>query len=129
MYHGTVSGSFKNALDWLQLLSDRDPPFLTTKVEGLIGTAGGVQGLQAVNTMEFAVRALRGWAVPLVIPVARVWEAFDAGLFTTSRTIALRLWIISTAPGCSTGMFVPVWGNKSRRSGGARWRQPGTSGK
>src|SRR5438094_2290456 len=28
LYHGTVSGAFKNALDWLQLLSDRDPPFL-----------------------------------------------------------------------------------------------------
>ena len=91
MYHGTVSGSFKNALDWLQLLSDSNPLFLTNKVVGLTNTAGGVQGLQAVNTMEFAVRALRGWAVPLVIPVARVWEAFDAGLFTTSRTIALRL--------------------------------------
>jgi FMN reductase len=77
MYHGTVSGSFKNALDWLQLLSDRNPPFLTNKVVGLISTAGGVQGLQAVNTMEFAVRALRGWAVPLVIPVARAWEVFD----------------------------------------------------
>ena len=77
MYHGTVSGSFKNALDWLQLLSDRDPPFLANKVVGLVSTAGGVQGLQAVNTMEFVVRALRGWAVPLVIPVPRAWQAFD----------------------------------------------------
>jgi FMN reductase len=77
MYHGTVSGSFKNALDWLQLLSDRDPPYLANKVVGLVSTAGGVQGLQAVNTMEFVVRALRGWAVPLVIPVPRAWEAFD----------------------------------------------------
>jgi FMN reductase len=51
MYHGTISGSFKNALDWLQLLGDRNPPYLTDKVVGLISTAGGVQGLQAVNTM------------------------------------------------------------------------------
>jgi hypothetical protein len=29
---------------------------LTDKVVGLISTAGGVQGLQAVNTMEFVVR-------------------------------------------------------------------------
>ena len=36
MYHGTVSGSFKNALDWLQLLSDRDPPYLANKVVGLV---------------------------------------------------------------------------------------------
>lgn len=77
MYHGTISGSFKNALDWLQLLADRNPPYLMDKVVGLISTAGGVQGLQAVNTMEFVVRALRGWAVPLVMPIAQAWKAFD----------------------------------------------------
>ena len=77
LYHGTISGSFKNALDWLQLLSDRDPPYLTNKVIGLISTAGGVQGLQAVNTTEFAVRALRGWAVPMVVPVPQSYQAFD----------------------------------------------------
>src|SRR5258708_25167816 len=77
MYHGTISGSFKNALDWLQLLANRQPPFLTDKVVGLISTAGGVQGLQAVNTMEFVVRSLRGWAVPLVLPIAQAWKAFD----------------------------------------------------
>ena len=26
LYHGTISGAFKNALDWFQLLGDRDPP-------------------------------------------------------------------------------------------------------
>ena len=77
LYHGTVSGAFKNALDWLHLLIDRDPPYLADKVIGLISTAGGVQGLQAVNTMEFAVRALRGWAVPMVLPIPQAWQAFD----------------------------------------------------
>jgi FMN reductase len=76
MYHGSISGSFKNAVDWLQLLADRDPPYLTNKVIGLITTAGGSQGLQAVNTMEFIVRALRAWAVPLVLPVGRSWQVF-----------------------------------------------------
>ena len=76
LYHGTVSAVFKNALDWLQLLADHDPPFLTDKPVGLIATAAGVQGLQAVNTMEFVVRALRGWAVPLVVPIARAHRAF-----------------------------------------------------
>jgi len=77
LYHGSISGSFKNAVDWLQVLGDRNPPYLATKVVGLIAAAGGTQGLQAINTMEFIVRALRGWAVPLVVPVARAWEAFD----------------------------------------------------
>jgi len=77
LYHGTISGSFKNALDWLQVLQGSKPSYLTDKVVGLIGAAGGVQGLQAINTMEFVVRALRGWAVPLVAPIARSWDAFD----------------------------------------------------
>jgi FMN reductase len=47
MYHGTISGAFKNALDWLYLLGDREPPYLADKVIGLISTAGGTQGLQA----------------------------------------------------------------------------------
>src|SRR5271167_3054658 len=77
MYHGTISGSFKNTIDWLQLLAERDPPFLKDKIVGMISTAGGMQGLQAVNTMEFVVRALRGWAVPLVMPIAQACKAFD----------------------------------------------------
>jgi FMN reductase len=85
LYHGTVSGAFKNAIDWLQLLSDRTPPYLTDKVVGLISTAGGTHGLQAVNTMEFAVRALRGWAVPLVLPIPQAWRVFQDGRVLDSR--------------------------------------------
>ena len=77
LYQGSISGAFKNALDWLRLLGDRDPAYLSDKVIGLISAAGGGQGLQAINTMEFCVRALRGWAVPLVVPVAGAGRAFD----------------------------------------------------
>ncbi|HTF39461.1 MAG TPA: NAD(P)H-dependent oxidoreductase [Propionibacteriaceae bacterium] len=77
LYQGSISGSFKNALDWLILLGDREPPHLTDKVIGLISVAGGTQGLQAINTMEFIVRALRAWAVPLVIPIPQSWQAFE----------------------------------------------------
>jgi FMN reductase len=70
LYQGTISGAFKNALDWLHPLGRRDPAYLHDKVIGLISAAGGAQGLQAINTMEFATRALRGWAVPYVVPVA-----------------------------------------------------------
>ncbi len=91
MYHGTISGSFKNAVDWLQLLGERNPPYLKDKIVGMISTAGGVQGLQAVNTMEFIVRALRGWAVPLVIPVARATQAFDKTGRVTDRAIEDQL--------------------------------------
>jgi FMN reductase len=78
VYHGGMSGAFKNALDWLELLSSREPKYLTNKPVGLICTAGGVQGLQAINSMEFVVRALRGWTVPLVVPLDRAWQAIGA---------------------------------------------------
>ena len=77
MYQGTISGAFKNALDWLHVLGAREPPFLHDKVIGLISAAGGTQGLQAINTMEFATRALRAWDVPYVVPVAAAARVFD----------------------------------------------------
>jgi len=76
-YHGTISGSFKNALDWLDVLEKQDPPYLTDKVVGLVSAAGGTQGIQAIITMEFIVRALRGLAIPLVVPIPKAREAFD----------------------------------------------------
>jgi NAD(P)H-dependent FMN reductase len=73
LYQGSVAGSFKNALDWLHLPSGS--VYLTDKPVGLISVSGGTQGLQAINAMEFSVRALRAWAVPYVVPVPGT--AFD----------------------------------------------------
>ncbi len=91
MYQGTVSGAFKNALDWLHALGSREPPFLHDQVIGLISAAGGTQGLQAINTMEFAVRALRGWAVPYVVPVASAVRVFDSAGRLTDESVELQL--------------------------------------
>jgi FMN reductase len=80
MYNGSVSGSFKNAIDWLHMLGSREPPYLHDEVIGLISAAGGPQRLQVVNTMEFSVRSLRGWAVPYVVPVPQATRVFgDSG--------------------------------------------------
>ena len=76
-YHAAMSGAFKNALDWYELLRNDAPPYLTDKIIGLISTAGGTMGLQAINCMEFVVRALRGWAVPLMIPIPQVGQSID----------------------------------------------------
>jgi len=91
MYQGTISGALKNALDWLHVLGERDPPFLHDKVIGLISAAGGTQGLQAINTMEFAVRALRGWAVPYVVPVASAARVFDRDGQIQDQGVELQL--------------------------------------
>ena len=76
MYNGSVSGSFKNAIDWLHMLGSRDPAYLHDQVVGLISAAGGIQGLQVINTMDFSARALRAWAVPYAVPVSGAAGAF-----------------------------------------------------
>jgi FMN reductase len=91
LYQGTVSGAFKNALDWLHDLGNRDPPFLHDKVIGLISASGGTHGLQAINTMEFSVRALRAWAVPYVVPVATAWRVFGTDGQVEDETIKTQL--------------------------------------
>jgi len=91
VYHGSMSGAFKNALDWLELLSKQEPPYLTDKVMGLIATAGGVQGLQAINAMEFAVRSLRGYTHPLTAPLDRAWQLFDKSGQIADEATLLRL--------------------------------------
>jgi FMN reductase len=91
MYQGTISGAFKNALDWLHPLGTRDPPYLHDTVVGLISAAGGTQGLQAINTMEFATRALRAWAVPYVVPVSTAFLVFDPDGRLTDEGIEVQL--------------------------------------
>ena len=58
---------------------------------GLISAAGGTQGLQAINTMEFSVRALRGWAVPYVVPVAGAARVFDDAGRVQGQAVELQL--------------------------------------
>lgn len=84
LYQGSISGSFKNALDWLHLPSGN--VYLTDKVIGLISVAGGTHGLQAINTMEFCVRALRAWAVPLVAAISRA-DVMDEAVERQLKTL------------------------------------------
>jgi FMN reductase len=91
LYQGTISGAFKNALDWLHELGRRHPPYLHDKVVGLISAAGGTQGLQAINTMEFSARALRAWAVPYVVPIASAARVFDSEGRILDGSIARQL--------------------------------------
>jgi FMN reductase len=77
LYHGTISGVFKNAIDWLEVLASDAPPYLADKPVGLVGLAGGGQALQALTAMEQIVRALRGWSIPLVVPINRARDAFS----------------------------------------------------
>jgi FMN reductase len=91
LYQGSISGAFKNALDWLHDLGARDPSFLHDKVVGLISTAGGIQGLQAVNAMEFSARALRAWTVPYVVPIGPASRVFAEDGRIVDDSVAAQL--------------------------------------
>jgi FMN reductase len=78
LYHGSMSGLMKNTLDWLELLSEATPKYLGGMPVGLAATAGGTQAIQAINSMEYVVRALRGFTVPLVVPVNQAWNGWDS---------------------------------------------------
>jgi FMN reductase len=69
VYHGTLSGSIKNALDFLELLNKDEPPWLESKIVGLISVAGGGPGINAINSMLYACRALHAWVLPTAVAV------------------------------------------------------------
>lgn len=69
LYHGSIPGVMKNALDWLQLTNDNDSPYLTNKKIGLICTSDGTFGIQGINTMISIAHTLRAWVLPYSIPI------------------------------------------------------------
>lgn len=94
LYHGSIAGAFKNTLDWLEALRLDDPPYLSGKVVALVATAGGDQALQAINTMEFIVRSLRGWTLPLTGPISRAEAVFDKSGQPRDEAVGDRLRLI-----------------------------------
>ncbi len=76
VYHGTLSGALKNALDFLELLTNDDPPWLGEKVVGLISVAAGGHGVNTINSMLHTCRALHAWVLPTAVAVSG--DAFDS---------------------------------------------------
>ena len=78
-YHRTISGSFKNAIDYLELLADDSPAYLTGKVVGAVSTSKGiVSAANATAELAMAAQALRAFAFPLLVPITASHKALDA---------------------------------------------------
>lgn len=77
-YHRTISGSFKNAIDFLELLVNDKPTYLHGKVVGAISTSKGVVA-SANTTVELAMaaQALHAFTFPLLIPITASHSALD----------------------------------------------------
>jgi FMN reductase len=77
-YHGTLAGVTKNAIDFFQLLSGGDRPYLQDKAVGLIATAGGdMAAVNAANAMVHAVHSLRGTLAPLLVAIPKTWSVVN----------------------------------------------------
>jgi len=70
-YHGTITGSLKNALDFLEGRHLRD------KQVALIGTAGGSMGaINTVNALQLIMRNLHAWPLPSSPSIPSAYNAF-----------------------------------------------------
>ncbi len=83
-YNGSMSGSFKNMLDYLDLMIDDAPAFITGTAVGLVAVSGGVvASINTITALDMVVRSLRGDVIPFSVPITRALGKRDAdGRFT-----------------------------------------------
>lgn len=107
-YHGTLVGATKNALDFLQFLSEDERPYLHERVVGLIATASGeIAAINALNAMVHSVHSLRGTVAPLLVPIPRPREVFDAQGQAVDAKFAGRLDQLGRLVVSTAGKFAP----------------------
>ncbi len=71
LYHGSMTGVMKNALDWLELTNKHNHPYLSGKVVSLVCWANGAQAMQGINAMDAVAKALRAWVLPFCLPIVK----------------------------------------------------------
>jgi FMN reductase len=86
VYHGTLSGAMKNALDFLHLAGRNA---VAGKSAGLLSVAGGGVGTNTLNTLEYVTRSLRLWTVPTTVAITG--GAFGSDGALRDEVIAERL--------------------------------------
>jgi len=110
-YHNTISGSLKNALDFMELLKDDRSPRLEGKVVGIISVQGGISGTgnNTLTTMLLAARAMRAWVAPTMVSVPGSREAFDEDGLAYDTIINQRLRMLGTEVARASTMFATYW--------------------
>jgi FMN reductase len=87
-YHGTVSGVFKNMLDFAEFLSGDERPYFHGRPVGLIA----INDSTTFAAMRDCARELRAWLAPTHIELTKVDFSNDLTLTSEkSRNRALRL--------------------------------------
>lgn len=80
VYHGSISGVVKNALDYAEDLREDERAYFSGRAVGVLTTGGGWQGCVAtLGALRDVVHALRGWNTPFGVPIHTGGEpVFDA---------------------------------------------------
>jgi FMN reductase len=95
-YHGEISGLVKNALDYLEELSDGPRPYLEGRAVGCIVSATGWQGtVTALQSLRTVVHALRGWPTPLGIALNSTQPVFDPDGNVNDPEVAARFDLVA----------------------------------
>jgi FMN reductase len=110
-YHNTVSGSLKNALDYMELLWQDNPPRLEGKVVGLVSVQLGTSGTgnHTITTMLLAARAMKAWVAPTMVAVPDSRSMFTGDGQTKDPTIITRLHALGAEVAKASAMFAHNW--------------------
>ncbi|MHC6215908.1 arsenical resistance protein ArsH [Stenotrophomonas acidaminiphila] len=74
--HGTITGVFKNQIDWLPLEDGSLRP-TQGKTLAVMQVSGGSQSFNVVNTLRVLGRWMRMLTIPNQSSVAKAWQEFD----------------------------------------------------
>lgn len=91
VYHGTLSGGMKNAIDFMEYLAEDTPPYLSGKVIGLMSASGGLPGINAINSMDYVCRALHGWVCPTTVALPNSKRQFNESGELTNEKLMSRI--------------------------------------
>ncbi|MGN6092812.1 MAG: arsenical resistance protein ArsH [Luteibacter jiangsuensis] len=75
--HGTITGVFKNQIDWLPLEEGGVRP-TQGRTLAVLQVSGGSQSFNVVNTLRVLGRWMRMVTIPNQSSVAKAWQEFDA---------------------------------------------------
>lgn len=114
LYHGSMTGVMKNCLDWLEMTSKDEKPYLTGKVVALVSWADGTQAMQGINAMDAVAKALRAWVLPFSVPIMKD-HLFDqeTRMFTTNyqNKFEKLIQLLAEASTLMISRPLPVTGN------------------
>lgn len=91
-YHGSVSGLVKNALDYVEDMSQDNPPYLDGRAVGTIACgAGWAATATTLVALRSIVHALRGWPTPMGAAINSTTPVFDTDGAVTDERVRLQL--------------------------------------